>query len=66
MSVDLDYECRDTLARDHIDGLHGVDHPACPVCQHSLMRRRGCAWCTTYVTIHGSHHDHLRAIGWDG
>jgi hypothetical protein len=60
MTVDLAM-----LAHDHVDGLHGVDHPACPVCQHSSMRRPGCAWCTTYVTIHGSHEDHLRAIGGD-
>jgi hypothetical protein len=53
------------LAHDHVDGLHGVDHPACPVCRHSSMRRPGCAWCTRYVTIHGSHEDHLRAIGGD-
>jgi hypothetical protein len=65
MSVDLDYEHQATLAQDHIDGLHGVDHPACPVCRHPSMRRPGCAWCTRYVTIHGTHEDHLRAIGWE-
>jgi hypothetical protein len=65
MTVELDYELYVTSARDHVDGLHEDIHPDCPVCRHPSLLRPGCAWCTKYVTIHGSHEDHLRVIGRD-